>query len=58
MTRTEYLLEAATLRRIRKDGRIDTETFSQRMADLMARYAGASDDPWEVHVRTALAVAN
>ena len=58
MTHTEYLIQAATLRRIRKDGRISGEVFAQRMTALMTAYSGASDDPWEVHVRTALAVAN
>lgn len=58
MTRTEYLLQQATLRRIRKDGRITAEEFAARSTALMAQYAEATDDPWEHHVRTALAVAH
>lgn len=58
MTRIEYLTEAATLRRCRRDGRITVEEFTHRMAALLSRYSETTEDPWEAHTRTALAVAN
>lgn len=58
MTHTEYLMQAATLRRIRKDGRISSATFAKRMTDLLESYSQTTDDDWETHVRSALAVAH
>ena len=55
-----YLYDAATLRRLRRDGRITPTEFTQRMSALVHTTAGvdALDADLERHFTEAEAVAN